>query len=188
MLKQDNTLVRECLSGNRKAWEQLVQRYSRLIYGVALRRGLGEEDAADVFQTVCVKLLANLEKLKDDQHLIGWMITTAKHECSHLLRQKYRQHTSFSQTTGDSKLDSLAAEDGLPMDMVIQLEEEHLVRLAVEDLNLRCRQLIELLYLDNPPASYADVSARLDIPSGSIGPTRARCLKGLKEKLLKSGF
>jgi len=188
MVKQDSTLVKECLSGNRKAWEILVERYSRLIYSIALRRGLGEEDAADVFQTVCVKLLANLEKLKNDQHLIGWMITTAKYECSHLLRQKYRQHTSLSQDTGNSKLENIVAEDELPMDQIIQLQEEDMVRQAVEELGPRCQQLINMLYLSTPPLSYAEVAAQLDVPVGSIGPTRARCLKTLKDKLVKAGF
>jgi len=188
VIKQDTTLVKECLSGNRRAWEELVKRYSRLIYGIALRRNLSEDDAADVFQTVCIKLLANLEKLKDDQHLLGWMITTAKHECSHLLRQRQRHQTSLPPVLSESILESRSVGDVWPDDLVMQLEEEHLVHLAVADMNIRCRQLIELLYLTDPPTTYLDVSRRLDIPSGSIGPTRARCLKGLKEKLMKLGF
>jgi RNA polymerase sigma factor (sigma-70 family) len=188
MTKPDNKLVRECLSGSREAWESLVQRYSRLIYGIALRRGLSQDDAADVFQTVCVKLLANLEKLKDDQHLTGWMITTAKNECTHVYRQRQRLYSpSPSNDTGE-KMALLATDDPWPIEVVVQLEEEQLVRREVENLPDRCRRLIELLYLADPPLSYEEVSAFLEMPVGSIGPTRARCLKGLKERLEKLGF
>jgi RNA polymerase sigma factor (sigma-70 family) len=188
MTKPDNRLVQECLSGNREAWESLVQRYSRLIYSIALRSGLSEDDAADVFQSVCVKLLANLEKLKDDKHLTGWLITTAKHECAHMLRQKQRQPASLPSHDSESRLADLAATDPYPDAVILQVEEEHMVRQAVEELHTRCRALIELLYLSDPPASYVDVSQRMNIPIGSIGPTRARCLKSLKERLQKLGF
>jgi RNA polymerase sigma factor (sigma-70 family) len=187
MTKPDNKLVRECLSGSREAWEALVTRYSRLIYGIALRRGLSQDDAADVFQTVCVKLLANLEKLKDDQHLTGWMITTAKNECTHLFRQKQRLHMPLPFKDGE-ELMALAADDPWPQEILLRLEEEQLVRREVENLSGRCRQLIDLLYLADPPLSYEDVSRMMEMPVGSIGPTRARCLKCLKERLEKLGF
>jgi len=187
-MKQDNALVRECLAGNKKAWESLIERYSQLIYGIARRRGLTEEDAADVFQTVCVKLLSNLERLKDDQHLIGWMVTTAKNECSYILRQTSRQPLSYLQEIDDSKLARMTRLEDLTEEQILQLEEEHLVRVSVEQLGQRCQELIGLLYLESPPCSYADVAIRLDIPLGSIGPTRARCLKTLKGKLIQAGF
>lgn len=188
MTKPDNRLVQECLSGNRGAWESLVQRYSRLIFSIALRSGLSEDDAADVFQVVCVKLLANLEKLKDDKHLTGWLITTAKHECFHTLRQKSRIQSLHASGDADSTLEVVAAEDGHPDEAILQAEQEHLVRQAVVELGGRCRQLIESLYLTDPPATYVDVSQRMNMPVGSIGPTRARCLKNLKERLEKLGF
>lgn len=188
MSKPDNRLVQECLSGNREAWESLVQRYSRLIYSIALRSGLSEDDAADIFQAVCVKLLANLEKLKDDKHLTGWLITTAKHECVHTLRQRQRTQSLMPIHNNDSKLALLAADDPFPDEAMVHVEEEHMVRQAVTELNTRCRQLIELLYLADPPASYVDISQSMNMPIGSIGPTRARCLKNLKERLEKLGF
>src|SRR5919198_4154865 len=74
----DRPLVQACRAGDRRAWETLVRRYERLLYAIPLRCGLSEDDAADVFQTVCVRLLENLEKVRDEQHLTGWLITTAK--------------------------------------------------------------------------------------------------------------
>jgi RNA polymerase sigma factor (sigma-70 family) len=189
MTKPDKTLVRECIQGKREAWETLTRRYSRLIYSIALRCGLNEDDAADVFQSVCVKLLANLERLNDDQHLTGWLITTARHECASVLRQRNRiQQAAPSPIEGESKLSLLPADDPLPVDTLVQIEEENLVRQAVEDMGGRCRELIELLYLSDPPATYGDAAQRLRMPVGSVGPTRARCLKTLKESLLKRGF
>src|SRR5579871_3942053 len=125
MIAPDSTLLHECLSGDRRAWEILIQRYSRLIFSIVLRSGLSEDDAADIFQSVCVKLLANLEKLKDDQHLLGWMILTAKRECGQLHRQRQRLH---SLDAGESSADLLASDTPLPAEVVLQLEEEHLVR------------------------------------------------------------
>jgi len=188
MVKQDSALLQECLSGNREAWENLVKRYSRLIYSIALRCGIGEDDAADVLQSVCIKLLSNLEKLNDDKHLRGWMITTAKRECWSLLRQRRRHIVISTSFIGESKTELMESGEPLPMDTVIQLEEDHLMRLAVAELSLRHRRMIELLYFTDPPMTYVEISQQLNIPVGAIGPTRARCLKSLKQKLAQLGF
>ena len=52
---------------------------------------------------------------------------------------------------------------------------------AVEALPERCRMLIRVLMAD-PPPSYEDVAEAFDMPIGSIGPTRARCLEQLKRR------
>src|SRR5207253_7902824 len=63
-MDSDRPLIRACLAGDRQAWETLIRRYQRLLYAIPIRCGLSEDDAADVFQTVCVRLLENLEKLR----------------------------------------------------------------------------------------------------------------------------
>src|SRR5438874_170812 len=113
----DRSLIRACLAGDRQAWETLIRRYERLLYSIPLRCGLSEDDAADVFQTVCVRLLENLEKLRDEGHLTGWLITTAKHEAWRVRRQKNRQgsfNVGDPESAPDALLESLATDDPLP--------------------------------------------------------------------------
>ncbi len=185
MSRSDHSLVLGCLAGDRRAWEDLVRRYARLLYGIARRYGLSEDEAADVFQTVCLRLIQNLEKLRDDQHLTGWLITSTRNECGHVLRKKWRENTAED---SESLLQSATGAGPSPDEEVLRLEEGHIVRLAVEELDPRCRQLLELLYLEETPASYTEVSQKLSISLGGIGPTRARCLDRLRKKLLQRGF
>jgi len=89
--EDDRTLVRACLDGNRRAWETLIQRYQRLLYAIPQRCGLSEDDAADVFQTVCLRLLQNLGNLRDERSLTSWLITTASREAWRVRRQRRRE-------------------------------------------------------------------------------------------------
>jgi RNA polymerase sigma factor (sigma-70 family) len=117
----ERTLIEGCLSGKRQAWESLVRRYERLIYSIALRTGLSEEDAADVFVTVCAALVENLKTLRDDQHLTGWLILTARRESWRLKRQTYR-HDRLQHEDGEASLTSLASEEALPHDVLVRLK------------------------------------------------------------------
>lgn len=191
MRDSDRPLVQACLAGDRQAWETLIRRYERLLYSIPLRCGLTEDDAADVLQTVCLRLLENLEKLRDETHLTGWLITTAKHESWRVQRQKRRQVSLDEVSDGSGgavAIDLLVAEDPLPHEAVVRLEEEQTVRLALRELGDRCRILLELLYQQDPPPSYAEIARRLDVSEGAIGPTRARCLQKLKKVLESMGF
>ena len=182
--------MRGCQSGDRQAWETLILRYERLIYGIALRSGLSEDDAADVFQTVCLRLLENLEKLRDDGHLKGWIILTAKHEAWRVHRLKRRQQP-FTEADSDDSPDGIAAQpatDPLPLDSLIHLEEEQMIRVGIEELGDNCQTLLRLLYHTDPPSTYAEIARKMNISEGAIGPTRARCLQKLKKILLNMGF
>jgi len=185
----DGTLVQGCQAGDRHAWEALILRYERLLWGIALRCGLSEDDADDVFQTVCVKLLDNLDKLRDDGHLKGWLITTAKHEAWRVQRLRRRQ---VSLSDGDDEsydaLEAQPADDPLPGEVLLHMEEEQMVRLALEELGDNCRTLIRLLYHSDPICSYSEIARIMQISEGAIGPTRARCLQKLKKILLQQGF
>jgi len=186
----DRSLVRACQEGDRRAWETLVHRYERLLYAIPLRCGLSEDDAADVFQTVCIKLLENLGKLRDERHLTGWLITTARHESWRVYRQKSRYMGLEEEGAGDAG-DASSAPPGaslLPQEAVLRLEEEQMVRRAVQELGDRCRTLLEWLYQTDPTPSYAEIAKRLNVPIGAIGPTRARCLQQLKKTLQKMDF
>lgn len=190
MRPTDSSLVRGCLAGDRQSWETLVRRYERLLYRMALSAGLSTDDAADLFQTVCLKLLQNLDKLCDDKHLTGWLITTTKHEVWRILRQNRRKVVSpeAGDDASEQALSSLSAPDPLPEETVLRLEEEHLVRAAMQRLGESCRVLLELLYRTDPAPPYTEIARRLNVSTGAIGPTRARCLQKLKKILVQMGF
>jgi RNA polymerase sigma factor (sigma-70 family) len=184
----DRLLVRACLAGDRNAWETLVRRYERLIYAVPVRCGLSPDDAADVFQTVCLKLLENLERLREHDRLGGWLATTANRECWRVQRLVRRDLPLESAGEGPSSDETLADTGPLPPDELLRLEEAQLVRAACEELQERCRRLLTLLYFTDPTPSYADIAQELGMPEGGIGPNRARCLQRLRKLLERGGF
>jgi RNA polymerase sigma factor (sigma-70 family) len=186
---RDDQLVRGCLVGDRRMWEVLVRRYTRHVTSIALKFGLSRDDAADVFQTVCLRLLQNLEKLKNDEHLTGWLTITARNECYHILRRRRREATeSLSGEGAPSALEIADQDEPLPEEVILRLEEAQMVRVALEQLGERCRTLLSLLYHRDPPFSYVQVAKQLDVPVGAVGPTRLRCLAQLKQGLLRGGF
>lgn len=182
----DTELIAACISGQGWAWDALVERYSRLVYSIALRAGLGREDAADVFQTVFTVLVENLHSLRTPKGLAAWLITTTKRTSWHMLRKRRREITG-----GDDLATTLMAdEQWLTKE---QWEEgrwadQALVYEALERLGGRCRKLLKLLYYDRGEPSYEDISQRLQMPLGSVGPTRARCLQKMQRILQAMGM
>ncbi|UCC76746.1 MAG: sigma-70 family RNA polymerase sigma factor [Anaerolineales bacterium] len=182
----DAQLIAACLQGEGWAWNVLVDRYKRLVYSIALRAGLGQEDAADVFQTVFTVLLENLSRIYEPQGLAAWLITTAKRTSWNVLRKRQRD-------SGDREGASVtlsAAEEWLLSE---HWEEERwvdqaLVGQALERLGGRCKRLLQLLYYDRSEPTYEQISERLRMPLGSIGPTRARCLQKMRTILRAMGM
>ncbi len=186
----NNDLLHRCRAGDRQAWEQIVNRYQRLLFSIALRAGLGEEDAADVFQTVCMRLHENLDRIENEQHLVGWLAMTCKREAWRV-RKRLGRETSLAATGDDGPSDPLEAlqdADPLPEESLVRLQEAVLVRIAMAELGERCRKLLTWLYHDDPTPSYQEIATRLDVSIGAIGPTRMRCLQQLKRILLRHGF
>lgn len=172
MAASDRELIASCLSGEQRAWADLIARYQRLIYSVA--RGLcpQPEDCADVFQRVCMELYQGLSRIRNDQTLPAWLITVTKRSSYAVLRaRKTTVPIEEFEAASDQKIQ--------------QIEKEFLIERAVSELPDRCRSLIELLYFDVTEPSYENISQRLGMPVASIGPTRARCLEKLK-KILES--
>jgi RNA polymerase sigma factor (sigma-70 family) len=186
----DENLVHACRRGEGNAWDVLVHRYQRLIYTIPRRAGLDEDQAAEVFQRTFARLLENLDRIRQPEAIHAWLVTTAKRETLHLIRQQ-RVEQSFSSTEYPdfrSKHDSTHPDDLLPNEALERLEEQHLIRMAVTSMDERCRCLLTLLYSRSDPPSYAEVAAALDMPEGSLGPTRARCLEKLRRLLERAGF
>jgi RNA polymerase sigma factor (sigma-70 family) len=176
-------LVEECRGGNEQAWHVLVDRYKGLIYSIPVRMGATPQDAADIFQSVCLDLFSELPKLREPEALQGWLIRVTTNKCYHWRRQ---QNTRSE----DSDSDGLEIQSGaeLPTEVLALMEQEQMIREAIEQIPPRCRQMIELLFFEHPPLGYTEVAARLHLAKGSIGFIRGRCLKRLKRILEEKGF
>ncbi len=166
-------LVRAAASGDAGAWQAIVDRYGPLIMGVLRRYGLSRADAADVNQTVWLRLVEHLDRIREPEALPGWIAQTTRHECLRLIRADRRTElydpltAAFGATVADLDEPLLAA------------ERRQALRDAYADLPERCRGLIALLLAD-PPLSYEEIGDRLGVPVGSVGPTRGRCVHKLR--------
>lgn len=177
-------LVEECLRGNQQSWHALVDRYKSLIYSIAVRYGTPPQDAADIFQAVCLDLFHELPRLRNVDALQGWLIRVTTHKC---YRWK-RQQTSQANEWDEDHMDQLSGDAPVPPDWLAGLEREQMVREAIASLPPRCKQMIELLFFEHPPLPYNEVARRLSLARGSIGFIRGRCLKRLKRILEEKGF
>ena len=175
-------LVRAASAGDSAAWDALVARFSGLLWATARGHRLSESDSADVVQTTWLRLLENLGRIDDPERLPGWLATTVRRECLAVLRKGKREHAF-----GDDDAVATIPDPRSPLDAaLLAAERDALLWQLVDRLPDRCRSLLRVLMADPPPA-YAEVSAALGLPVGSIGPTRARCLGHLRELALASG-
>jgi RNA polymerase sigma factor (sigma-70 family) len=179
----DTRLVEECLSGNDEAWSALVEKYKRLVYSIALRYQATPDDAADIFQAVCLELFSELAKLRKSESLRSWLMTVTTHKCLHWKRKK----EPLAEGEPDDLLRGIPA-DGTWSVGFEELEREQALREAVAELPPRCQEMIRLLFYEMPPLPYAEVAQRLGLATGSIGFIRGRCLKKLQQRLEKMGF
>lgn len=166
-------LVLRAQDGDQDAWDRIVQRYAPLVWAVCRRYSLGGADAEDAAASVWLRLVERLQTLREPAALPGWIATTTRNECLYLLRAKNRQVP----VADDEQLvvgDNPAADDWLLR------QERHIALLAgFEQLPPRCRTLLSMLFAD-PPATYVQISAALDMAVGAIGPSRQRCLDKLR--------
>lgn len=177
----DETLVRACARGDAVAWDTLVDRYKRLIYTVARRSGLDDEQATDVFQRVFTILLERIASIEQPSQISAWFIATTRREAWRM--RKREQLAPAARGIPEDYAADLPDTDPLPEDQVQLIEDQHRVRLALEALDERCRHLLTLLFLTREPPTYATIATLLDMREGAIGPTRARCLQKLRRLL-----
>ena len=168
-------LIAAAEAGDDAAWEALVDRFSSLVWAVARGHGLGPADAADVSQTVWLRLAEHLGTLREPAKVGTWLATAARFESLRLLRTAHRQVPADLPTEVPGALPPTPGADG----PVLEAERNAALWRAFEDLPLPCKRLLRVLMAD-PAPSYADASAALDMPVGSIGPRRARCLAHLR--------
>jgi RNA polymerase sigma factor (sigma-70 family) len=181
MVVDPTELVAAAADGDADAWNALVEQYNGLLWSIARGYRLATSDAADAVQTTWLRLVENLTRIQDPSRLPAWLATTVRRECLAVLRRSGRE-----QLLDDGDAVDLP-DDAEPLDARLLVEERDaalwrgLVRLPE-----RCQQLLRVL-MAAPPPSYATVAAALDLPVGSIGPTRQRCLDRLRRALEASG-
>jgi len=182
--RDDRTLVAACLEGDHSAWEVLIARYQRLVYSIPIKARLSQDDAADIFQSVCLKLYEKLATIRDSERISSWLITTTSRECWRLSARNRRESVSTaSGDDDDSFLKEIPAKGPLADEQRETLDQQHQVRQAVEALPDRCRELITMLFYQKDELSYVDIAGRMRMPVPSVGPTRARCLEKLRKLL-----
>lgn len=183
----DAELIAQCRAGRQAAWSTLVRRFQRLVYTVPRRAGLSDEQAADVFQFSFSRLFEHLDRIDDASRVRAWLVTTAKRETLRLIEESRRIVDLAPAAVEDDDLgdplERFADPAPLPEALLAELQEQDRVRCALERLEPRHRQLLELLFLQDEPPPYAEIAARLGIAEGSIGPTRARALEKLRTLL-----
>jgi RNA polymerase sigma factor (sigma-70 family) len=178
-------IVAECLAGDERAWSALLDRYKNLIYSIPLRYGVPHQDAADIFQAVCLDLFNELPRIRDAEALQGWLIRVTTHKCYRWKRQQIHTENDLDEDNTEVRLD---AQHAISPDLLAAVEREQMLRQAIDRLPPRCREMIELLFFEQPPMPYHDVARRLHLATGSIGFIRGRCLKRLKKLLEEGGF
>ena len=176
-------LVQRAAAADELAWSAIVNRYGRLLWSVVRGFRLSDAQAADAVQTTWLRLVEHLDALRDPERLAGWLQTTARRACLETIRRAGRE-CSFEPWEHESGtvVKQSAERSGDPEARVLRQERMALVRQAVGELPERHQRLLELL-VASPPLSYEEIGARLGMPVGSIGPTRARLLTRLRTAL-----
>jgi RNA polymerase sigma factor (sigma-70 family) len=182
----DTELVESATKSDEEAWEQLVGRYQPLINAISRRHRLAPSDAHDVSQYVWMQLLGHINTLREPRALPGWIAATTKHRCYEILRNHKRSVSVDPLLIGRAELVDMAArrtnsESHLAVDdELLRAEQRRAVRQGLAELSETQQQLLLLLVAD-PPIPYNEISRRMKLPVGSIGPTRARLLKKLRK-------
>lgn len=179
----DTRLVRECLGGGEQAWCALISKYKNLIFSIPLKYGFSAEDSTDIFQAVCLDLLSELPKLRKVKALPKWIMQITAHKCFHRKQQERRTEVSDPNDKLFERRTPARAEE-----ILREAEDEQGLRQAMSELTPRCRQLVQMLFYDEPARPYQEIAEALGIAVGSIGFIRQRCLERLRKRLLEAGF
>jgi RNA polymerase sigma-70 factor (ECF subfamily) len=165
----DAELVRHCRTGDANAWNELVERYSRYVYAIAVRGfRLSDEDAEDVFQDVFTRIYTRLDSLRDDSALRPWIAQLTRRRCIDAIAAK--REVPAEEVAIDEGSSDLA-----------EIEEAFAVREALAGLSDNCQDILDRFFAQDQ--SYKTISDELDIPSGTIASRIARCLGRLRNEL-----
>jgi RNA polymerase sigma factor (sigma-70 family) len=184
----DVELLGAAKKGDETAWQEIIARYQSLINAISRRYRLAPYDAHDVSQYVWMQLVDHIYKLRDPRALPGWIAVTTTHRCYEILRAQKRSVTVDPLAIGSFGLMDTAAKrmngDGRADvdEDLLRAEQRSAVQQGLDELTEGQQQLLLLLVAD-PPVPYREISRRMNLPTGSIGPTRARLLKKLRRTM-----
>ncbi len=167
----DRDLIRRCIEGDQEAWKQLVRRYERLIYSIALRICRNSETAADVLQQVCLELYQRLDEVRNTATLPSWIATVTRRKSCDYWRSCQPAEPLLDDGSADSE------------DIFANIERQHTLERAMASLPERNRRLMQMLYMSGRDYSYQEIAQELGMPVASVGPTRIRSLKKLRKLL-----
>ena len=176
----DAELVEACLRGEAEAWELLVRRHAGLVYSVARRFGLDDDDSADVFQGTWSALWERLDEVRDRTRLTAWLLTVAGRLSWHQLRQRQRE---LARQVDEVELEYQPDSEAQPEEQALAQDQAAALGRAMARLPKRCRLLLEALFYDPNGPTYAEIAARLGIAPDSVSPLRRRCLEHLRQLL-----
>ncbi|GHJ60296.1 DNA-directed RNA polymerase sigma-70 factor [Nocardioides sp. OK12] len=170
----DADLLRRIRAGHTESWDVLIDRHQRLVYSVALRSGLDPEDAVDVAQSTFLALLESQDSVKDDERLVGWLVTVTRRQAWRVRERRNRERPAAQPQSLDP--DGLVDSGGL-----LDWEQLSVLHTALDQLGSPCRELLTALYLDVRRPTYAQVAREMGRSIGGIGPLRGRCLSRLRQ-------
>jgi RNA polymerase sigma factor (sigma-70 family) len=185
LARSDAELVKKCRQGDQTAWNELVERYQRLIFAIPRRAGLSEEQASDVFQEVFLTLFEKLDEIEQPDRVRSWIVTTAKFKTWGIVRGEKSFYSPETEEEMEREMSGLADKSPLPDETLLQMEQQHLIRTALKQLEERCRRILSMIYLQDAAASYAEVAEAVGVGETSISPLRSRCLEKLRKILTK---
>jgi RNA polymerase sigma factor (sigma-70 family) len=177
-------LVRGAARGDDRCWSELVERYKKLVWSIARSFNLGDADAADVAQTTWLRLAEHVDRIEHPERVGAWLATTTRRECMRVKRLSGR--TVPTEEIEELHLDDAAGPPPADNRIMTDARDQQLWN-AFAGLPEHQRTLLLLLVAD-PPLSYKEISETLNIPIGSIGPTRARTLVGLRRRVEAVGI
>jgi RNA polymerase sigma factor (sigma-70 family) len=172
----DADLVTRAADGDQRAWDALVDRYAPLVWSICREHSLSDAHTHNIGQAIWLQLMSQFGNLREPAALAGWLATTTRREC-----RKVRHATRELQAGGHA-LNAETIPDqqtGLAEHELRAAERDAVLREAFTRLPPCCQRLIAML-TEDPPMPYAQISATLDIPVGSIGSSRSRCLNKLR--------
>jgi RNA polymerase sigma factor (sigma-70 family) len=166
----DAQLVERCRAGDAVAWTELVERYSRYVYAIAVRAyRLPEHDAEDVFQNVFARAYERLGSLRSDDAIRPWLAQLTRNACVDRLRAAARE-----QPVEEPRAEELDS-------MLERLDEALDVRDALRTLSADCQEILDRFFARDE--SYRTIGAALDLPDGTIASRISRCLGRLRRRL-----